>query len=322
MLANLCLDGLEAAVCRHKTEGRKRMINVSRYADDFVSTGESKEWLENEVKPRAVRFFKERGLQLSEEKTRITRVTDGFDFLGWNFRKYPDGKLLIKPSKDSIKALLDKTGKIIRDNRQAKTENLINLLNPVIRGWTNYHRHSVAKRVFYHVDSVIFRQLWHWAKRRHPKKSARWVRKRYFVSKGGNNWVLSGVNQEGKRLCLRRAGDVPVTRHIKVKAQANPYDPEWDGYFEERYLWKWLNSNWGRGKLRSLWEIQEGLCPICGYGFTDETDIHVHHRMERSKGGDDCLDNLVLLHPNCHRQVHHLIDLGIYVLPPVNEKRL
>jgi RNA-directed DNA polymerase len=132
---------------------------VIRYADDFIITGDSKEWLEDVVKPRVIRFLSERGLRLSEEKTHITHISEGFDFLGWNVRKYPNGKLLIKPSTKSIKTLAEKTGEIIRNNRQTKTANLLKQLNPIIRGWVNYHKHAVAKKVFQRVDTFIFKQL-------------------------------------------------------------------------------------------------------------------------------------------------------------------
>lgn len=131
------------------------------------------------MKPRIIRFLAERGLRLSAEKTRITHVTKGFDFLGWHIRKYPNGKLLIKPSEQSIPALAEKTGRIIRHHRQTKTAHLLKQLNPVIRGWANYHKHAVAKQVFQRVDTFVFKQLWHWAKRRHPRKIPHWVREHY-----------------------------------------------------------------------------------------------------------------------------------------------
>jgi len=138
VLANMTLDGLEKALAtafpRAQQQGRK--MNMVRYADDFIITGKSKEWLEQEVMPVIVEFLKERGLSLSQEKTRITHITEGFDFLGWNMRKY-DGKLLIKPSKASIRSHLSKVRKIIKANKAAKQENLIGLLNPVLRGWAN-----------------------------------------------------------------------------------------------------------------------------------------------------------------------------------------
>ncbi|MCK5355482.1 MAG: group II intron reverse transcriptase/maturase, partial [Methyloprofundus sp.] len=310
LLANLCLDGLESCVYKNITEKRRHKINVIRYADDFIITGDSKEWLEDVVKPRVIQFLSIRGLRLSEEKTHITHISKGFDFLGWHIRKYPDGKLLIKPSKKSIDALLEKTGDIMRENRQAKTANLIAMLNPLIRGWANYHKHAIAKRIFQKADHLIFKQLWYWAKRRHPRKSRKWIRAKYFKTVGNNHWVFTGVDDKGNLKHLFKAGLVPVTRHIKIKAEANPYDPEWDDYFEVRYTRKWFSSKWGRSKLRRIWRQQKGLCPMCRQGFKGETSIHVHHIIERCQGGGDGLNNLVMLHPNCHRQVHYLMKLG------------
>ena len=135
LLANLCLDGLESCLYKNIHEKRTHKINVIRYADDFIIRGDSEEWLEAVVKPRVIQFLDSRGLKLSEDKTHITQVSNGFDFLGWNVRKYPNGKILVKPSDNSIKTLLEKTGEIIRNNRAAKTASLIMMLNPIIRGW-------------------------------------------------------------------------------------------------------------------------------------------------------------------------------------------
>ena len=311
LLANLCMDGLESCMYKNLHEKRTHKINVIRYADDFIITGDSKEWLDDVVKPRVIQFLKTRGLRLSEEKTHITHINKGFDFLGWNIRKYPNGKLLIKPSDNSIKALLEKTGDIMRNNRQAKTANLIKMLNPTIRGWANYHQHAIAKRIFQKVDHLIFQQLWYWAKRRHPKKSLTWIKAKYFKTVGNNHWVFTGIDDKGNPIHLFKAGLVPVTRHIKIKADANPYDPEWDDYFETRYTRKWFSSKWGKTKLRRLWRKQNGLCPICQQRFLGETSIHVHHIVRRCEGGGDGLYNLVMLHPNCHRQIHSLMKLGV-----------
>lgn len=310
ILANLCLDGLETCVIKNERERRRYKVNVIRYADDFVITGDSKEWLESVAKPRLIQFLQSRGLRLSEEKTHITHIAQGFDFLGWHFRKYSNGKLLTKPSNKSVKTLLEKTGEIFRGNRQAKTVNVIKMLNPIIRGWANYHKHAVAKRIFGRVDHLIFKQSWYWATRRHPKKSLKWIKRKYFKTLGNHHWMFAGEDDNGNRFHLFKAGWVPVTRHTKVKGKANPYDPDWDDYFEARYTKKWFSSKWGRTKMRSLWRQQSGICPVCQQGFSGETSIHVHHILERSKGGSDRLDNLVMLHPNCHRQVHHLMNLG------------
>lgn len=241
VIANMALDGLEAAV--HASIGvsklarRSAKLNVIRYADDFVVTGASKEVLESVVLPAIRRFMAVRGLELSEEKTRITRITEGFDFLGQNVRKY-GGKLLIKPARKSVSSLLEKVRGIIKGHASVTQRVLIQQLNPVIRGWAMYHRHIVAKATFSLIDSHIWQLLWRWALRRHPTKGARWVRRRYFRSDGQRSWdfATEAVRADGSIGSLRlfRATTVAITRHVKVRGPANPFDPAWTPYFARR----------------------------------------------------------------------------------------
>jgi RNA-directed DNA polymerase len=203
----------------------------------FIITCASKEVLEMKVKPAVVAFLKERGLELSEEKTRITHIDDGFDFLGFNVRKYA-GKLLIKPSKGAIKSFLERIREIIKANVATKTEDLIRQLNAKLRGWANYFRHVVAKKTFGYVDDQVYRALIPWINRRHPNKSARWKRQRYFRSEGQRNWVFfaSVRDASGRVTCLDlfQVMSVPIVRHIKIQAQATPYDPAFTDYFARR----------------------------------------------------------------------------------------
>ena len=242
VIANMALDGLEAAIYASvglSAGARRRLklkVHVIRYADDFVATCASKEVLETKVLPAIRRFMAARGLELSEEKTRITHISEGFDFLGQNVRKY-GSKLLIKPANKSIKSLLSKVREIIKDNASATQEMLIRQLNPVIRGWAMYHRHIVAKAVFTSIDHHIWRLLWNWAMRRHPNKGARWVKDRYFPTDGSRQWNFATMSAaRGKIFGLRlfSASTVAITRHIKIRASANPFDPEWHDYFARR----------------------------------------------------------------------------------------
>ncbi|OHC40118.1 MAG: hypothetical protein A3J25_19285 [Pseudomonadales bacterium RIFCSPLOWO2_02_FULL_63_210] len=157
-------------------------------------TGISKEILEHSVLPAVRRFMAIRGLELSEEKTKITHIAEGFDFLGQNVRKY-QGKLLIKPANKSVKALLDKVREIVKSNKSATQANLILQLNPIIRGWAMYHRHVVSKSLFSSIDAQIWRLLWTWALRRHPNKGAGWVRQRYFHTAGYQKLGICSANQ-------------------------------------------------------------------------------------------------------------------------------
>ena len=177
-ICNMVLDGMErllkARFKRRWVDGGifNPVVNITRYADDFIVTGRSPELLENEVKPMIQEFLRERGLVLSEEKTVVTHIDDGFNFLGCNIRKY-NGKLLTKPSKESVKAFLGKIRGIIKQNKAAKQQDLIARLNPVIKGWVNFHRFNVSARTFGYVDAQIFRALWKWAKRRHHNKGSK-----------------------------------------------------------------------------------------------------------------------------------------------------
>jgi RNA-directed DNA polymerase len=237
-LANMTLDGLETAVksACPKALKYKSKLHVIRYADDFVITACSKELLEQHIQPAVTRFLAERGLDLSEEKTRIVPITQGFDFLGQNVRKYGD-KLLIKPSRKNIKAVLDKVKSLVDNNKTTPQAPLIQQLNPIIRGWATYHRHAVSSNVFNRVDHQIWHRLWRWAKRRHPNKSAAWVMKRYFHRIGNENAVFAhglGNHIFFVGVKLFRASSVAIKRHVKIRSAANPYDPQWDAYFAQR----------------------------------------------------------------------------------------
>jgi len=235
-LLNLTLSGLEEAITRVISK-RKDKVNVIVYADDFIITGTSKEVLEQKVKPIVEVFLRERGLDLSQEKTKITHIEEGFDFLGVNVRKY-DGKFIKKPSKKSIKSFLANIRKVIKSNPTVKTENLIYLLNPKIRGWTNYFRHHCAKKTFSYVDHAIFQALWQWVHRRHPRKSGGWAKRKYFRQSHLRNWVFSAKTSKGNNpatyIDLFQASAVPIKRHIKIRAEANPYDPKFKEYFKLR----------------------------------------------------------------------------------------
>jgi RNA-directed DNA polymerase len=313
-LANLTLDGLEKRLRekypRTRTLGRRAKVNLVRYCDDFIITGSSKELLENEVKSLVEEFLRERGLELSPEKTRITHIEDGFDFLGQHLRRYHNGKIIITPSKKNVAAFLDKTRRIIKGNAQATAGNLIMQLNPIIRGWANYHRHVASKQTFVKVSHAIFQTLWQWAKRRHPHKPLGWVKNKYFTTIGGDHWVFHGTvkakNGETRTVYLLKASKVPIKRHVKIKGEANPYNPAWEEYFERRLDVKMDATLKGRRQLLTLYREQDGICPICRQEITEITEWHRHHIIRRSNGGKNTAENLVLLHPECHRQAHSL----------------
>jgi len=302
-LGNKVLDGLEALINETSSFQRAHKIHFVRYADDFIVTASTKEVLEDIIKPKIERFLAERGVALSPEKTKITHITDGFDFLGQNIRKHKTnkglGKIQIKPSKDSLKRMKTKISVICKTSSGLSQLALIEQLNPVLRGWANYHRHSICSKAFSEIDSHVFSRIFRWARRRHPDKTGQWIGDRYFSHRFKQRWTFED-KPTGKQL-IRIARYFKFQRHIKVIAQANPFDPEWEDYFKQRNRKQVKKSSFGlRAKVlkHCCW-----ICRVCWQPIQSDDKLDLHHI-----DGDhlnDKLDNLQLLHPNCHRQLHH-----------------
>lgn len=245
-LANATLDGMERLVKSKyptqrpkgwKGEWHSPKVMLVRYADDFIVTAASKEILED-IKGMLIDFLAERGLTLSEEKTLITHVNDGFDFLGFNVRKFPNGKLIIRASDNAQKRFTEKLHEaIFKKNKAVTQQKLIDTLNPILKGWGNYYCHVVSKKVFCKIDHILVNQLMRWGYRRHVNKSRRWTNHHYFINAEGRKWVfgfeydLGGAKHTYK---LMKLADMPIVRYIKVKSEANPFDPVWDEYFKKR----------------------------------------------------------------------------------------
>jgi RNA-directed DNA polymerase len=315
-LARAALNGLQGLLeCKFKRKTKNGIIdnpkvNVIIYADDFVITGKTKELLYEEVLPMVEEFMNDRGLELSQEKTVITHINDGFNFLGQNVRKY-NNKLIIKPSKDNVKTFLQKIREVIKINLMLSQEELINILNPKIRGWANYHRHIVSKRTFSYIDNQIYEMIWKWMAKRHPNKGRKWIARKYFHSIGTRKWVFSAIEGE-KVIALIKAADTKIVRHKKIKSDANPYDPQWDIYFEEREGYKMFGSTKGYNGLKRMWSNQNGMCPICNVKVTKDTGWKLHKENSNEK---------FIVHPKCHIHVH---NNGIQLTEPAdyNHKRL
>lgn len=241
-LANITLDGMEALVAKHSTRkdnGKtySNKVNLVRYADDFIVTGDTKEVLE-EIKSELIIFLKDRGLELSKEKTLITHIKDGFDFLGFNIRKYGNGMLLIKPSKKNQKKFAETMHEVIYKMRSAKQTDVIGKLNPKISGWANYYRYVSSKEVFSKLDHIIFLQLRRWSIRRHQDKSLKWIEKKYWQHDGKRGWIFGtkGKDKKGKEKIYRliQLTHTPILRYTKIRSKANPFDPRYDEYFKQR----------------------------------------------------------------------------------------
>lgn len=233
--ANMVLDGLEPMILdtywRSKVKKtfsvkyNSHKVHVVRFADDFIVTASDKETLE-EIKGMTERFLRQRGLVLSQEKTVITNIHDGFDFLGWNFRKFK-GKLIIKPSHKSMSKVTRKISEVIKENRASKQEVLIRKLNEIMVGWANYHHSTCAKRCFNTIDHRTWEMLWRWAKRRHPNKGKHWIVEKYWRTHKGRKWTFMS-----DRNILFLMMDMPIVRKGQMALDKNPFlDRE---YFENR----------------------------------------------------------------------------------------
>lgn len=298
--SNMTLDGLEELIDEYRKRNRKAKVNLVRYADDFIITGASRKICE-EVKELIKPFLEERGVELSEEKTVITHIDDGFDFLGWNFRKYK-GKLLIKPSKKSIKKALKKARQVIKDNPALAQRELIRKLNPILRGWRNYHNHVVAKRVFSYIDHKVFKALWRWAIRRHRNKGKRWIKNRYWHVTGNDTWAFYDNSEEVSKRNPRliTMGKSPIIRHTYLKRDMNPYlDRE---YFSKRA--HNLGARRRTGDFQRIWRRQKGTCPFCKKPILDHEEVVIHHVWPRTWGGTEHVTNLMYLHRICHMTYH------------------
>ncbi len=206
-------------------------------------------------------------------------------------RRYRNGKVLIKPSKRSVKTFLAKIQETIDDSGSQTAGEMIRRLNQQIKGWTMYHRYAASKRTFTYVDHRIFRMLWRWCRRRHPKKSRKWIKKKYFQRDGHRHWVFTGMirDQKGQGwpIQLMEAAEVKIIRYVKIRSAANPYDPEWELYLEAAVGLELTQTLAGRRPDRVSLEGTRGT--MCGVRSTrfrlEEEDWHIHHRIWRSRGG-------------------------------------
>jgi len=230
------LDGLQALLRKEFPHASRKKVNLARYADDFIVTGRTREILQHEVRPLLERFLAERGLELSHDKTVITHIDDGFNFLGQNVRKY-NGKMLITPSRESMRSLRVEARKIINNSGSMTAGQMVRRLNPLLRGWAQYHRHVVSSTAFRSLDNYIWHALLRWGRRRHRDRSVNWVLQKYFPRHEGRRYVFTGFvgEPDAPRLMrVYRLDSTPIRRHLLVRGAANPFDPAWESYFKHR----------------------------------------------------------------------------------------
>ncbi len=309
LLANIALDGIEeclnnfAETLPGRKQENKKALSIIRYADDFVILHKDIK-IVLQAKTVIQEWLNQVGLELKPEKTKIAHTLQeyegkqpGFDFLGFTIRQWKvesteqGFKTLIKPSSKSIKTHYRKMADICDKYKTAPTQALIAKLNPIIKGWANYFSNVVSKEVFSKIDNLLWTRIWRWVSRRHPNKSAKWVKKKYFPQcKGTRNWLLN----DGEYI-LNRHDDVPIIRHIKVKGNKSPYDGDWT-YWSSR-----IGKHPGvRKEVTTLLKQQKGKCAHCGLTFRPTDLIEVDHIVPWSKGGENTYKNKQLLHRHCH----------------------
>lgn len=309
LIANIALHGLETAVAKAHTKAK-----VIRYADDLVVLHPELEVIEA-AKQTVSQWLDSMGLELKPSKTQITHTLNhhegkvGFDFLGFHIRQYPVGKThsgktsgrypkplgfktLIKPSKKAMQRHYQTIWSRIQVNLATPQEHLIGQLNPIIKGWTNYYATVVSKDTFTRLSHLVFSKLLRWAKRRHPKKSVKWIIRKYWRLESGI-WQFAPKGS----IPLYRHYETAIKRHIKVRGHKSPYDGDWVYWAKRRRQQPGLPR-----RIAILLKRQQGQCAYCGLYFKLEDKLEVDHIIPKSRGGRDKYNNWQLLHAHCHHQ--------------------
>jgi len=304
LLANIAFNGMETMIQQWAWDNRKRtgqnnsnrhVIQVTVYADDFVVVAKDR-WIVEELKEIISEWcMRKMGVELSKEKTHITNVYDGFDFLGCNIRKYEindtKSKTLIKPSKESIKSVKAKIKDVIKSGGGLTQDGMIGKLNPILRGWANYHNGNVSKDIFSSIDNYVYEKLHSWARNRHHNKGNAWVLDKYWHVVGNRNWVFKTDNNE-----LYKMSSTKIIRHTKIKGRHHIFDGQTE-YWNKR---KVMNNRGRRTRKESCLAKQEFKCNWCKQDFKHDSILELDHIVPKSCGGGEQSTNLQVLHRHCH----------------------
>jgi RNA-directed DNA polymerase len=312
LLANIAFHGMEEVLgvryLRHSTKSllwelHPRSVGLVRYADDFVVCCHSNEEAE-EASQKLKTWFADRGLTFSEEKTRITNLDEGFDFLGFNVRRYEvtnsrtGFRLLMRPSKASVQKQRRKLRETFRECRGDSAATLITRINPIIRGWTNYFRAGASKRTFSKLDNYLFTLQRIWVRWRHPSKSWAWVKRRYWGrcpcrTESTDLWVFL---RPGGAYMIKHAW-TPIWRHVMVRRFASKDDPDLVTYW---------NARMRRGQGVSLTPFQRRIavrqnwqCPFCGDYLNNGMALQEHCIAPARDGGSGSPNTFLLIHCCC-----------------------
>ena len=313
LLANIALHGMEKALgVKYNKKGELNSKRcMVRYADDFVIFCKTQEDAEN-ARNEIDQWLQTRGLELSQEKTKIVHLTEGFDFLGFNTRHYKDNtaksgyKLLIKPSKEFMKKCRNDIREVFLNHHGKNINALIGKINPIIRGKANYMNKVVSSRAFTSLDNYLFTRQVRYVKRMHPQKPRKWTQKKYwgsFQAGRKDNWTF-GDKKTGSHMI--KFIWTNIQRHPLITKRASPDDPSLIDYWEKR-----RNKNSKsevekfNKKSQRIVSKQNHKCPICGQTLYNNEPLHLHHVIPKKDGGKDTLNNLVYLHTYCHHKTHY-----------------
>lgn len=325
LLANVALHGMEqmlktwiktlnlksASGTRISPANRPNTLGIIRYADDFVVLHKDLAVV-NQAREQVQQWLEPMGLGLKDSKTRLVHTDKaisgapaGFDFLGFSIRPYEGGKYsrgkrglgsktLIKPSKSAITKHLNHIKSKLRQIKNP--ENVVNTLNPIIRGWCNYYKTVVSKRIFNNCRQAVYEKLIAWATRKHANRSRQWVYTKYYVWIGQR--LKFSPNTTGDKVLMCH-DETKIVRHVKVKGTASVYDGN-DLYWSYRLA----KFNGLKKRETQLLQHQQGLCNWCGLRLKAYHMLEVDHITPKAKGGTDSWTNLQLLHSYCHDAKH------------------
>lgn len=316
LLANIALHGMEEGIgVKYSLNGGNHIVartsvGVVKYADDFVIVCKSEEEAINmydKLKP----YLDKRGLTLADDKTKITHITEGFDFLGFNLRQYRANnrmRLLIKPSRSSVKKARERIKNVFIQFRGKPVGDLIKKLNPIIRGIGNYWSSQVAKKIFGTLDSYIWIKTRKHLKTLHPNKSFKWIYRKYFKADytgvSRSKWILTDPHDY--RTQLFKMTWIPIVRHVLVKYKNSPDDGSLVEYFEKRDKKEFIKDN--VSSRRKLSKLSNYKCRVCNQSLVGEESLNINLIMPRKLGGDERYDNLELLHKSCRRYHQTLLE--------------
>ena len=316
LLANIALHGMEEEIgvnYRSKREKKTDKVyhevfdtkTVVRYADDFLiicETNEEAESMYDKLKP----YIEKRGLELAPEKTKVVHISEGFDFLGFNFRQYPTNKekgrlwkLIVKPSKKSQTKMVDKIKDCFKMHQGSNVQGLIRDLNPIIRGYANYWRTMHSKKIFAKMDYHVWQKTKQFLRRLHPNKTWDWINKRYFNpdihGQSKDKWLLTSPDKKHQLIRMSWTG---IIKHVPITYKNTPYNKELSTYYHSRNIKMFEKDT--IASRQKLAKKQKHKCPLCRTSLLTGETLEVHHNKPKCQGGTDEYKNLVLVHGSCH----------------------